>query len=61
MPTNEDAAEMAQVCREQAALTTSPDVRYCFLKMADYYQAEAEQEERQLHTEENVPGSNRQR
>lgn len=38
------AAETARRCRIQAKLTTSPDVRFCLLKMAEHYEAEAEAE-----------------
>lgn len=35
-----EGAERARLCRIQAALTTSPDVRSCLLRMADIYEAE---------------------
>ena len=49
------AAETARRCRIQAALTTSPDVRHCLLRMAEHYEVEARAEAKGEGEERDLP------
>jgi hypothetical protein len=38
-----DSAELARICRREAAVTTSPDAAKAFREMAEIYEAETKE------------------